>query len=116
MFTSSWPGLSRASMSSRWLHSKTWMAGTSPAMTDEGSSKINQADPVGHQRGLRLALDFHGHVGARQQFGRLAQRGVYKCKAAANARAGAHRGDEAQFVEAVIDSHGGARDDWHHLV
>jgi hypothetical protein len=47
---------------------KTWMAGTSSAKTrfallpghdGRRSSKIDQADPVGHQRGFFLALDFH---------------------------------------------------------
>src|SRR5258707_4057286 len=41
---------------------KTWMAGTSPAMTAELSSEIDQADPVGHQRGLFLAPDLDRHI------------------------------------------------------
>src|SRR3954471_20703592 len=37
------------------------------------SSEINEADPIGYQCGLFFALDLNGDVGARQQFGRLAQ-------------------------------------------
>src|SRR5437762_4915355 len=37
------------------------------------SSKINQADPVGDQRRPVLGLDLDGDIGARLQFGRLAQ-------------------------------------------
>ena len=71
------------------LHSKTWMAGTSPAMTALGaSSKINQTDPVGYQRGFFLALDFNRHIGARLQFGRPAQLRLGERKAAADARPG----------------------------
>ena len=32
--------------------------------SSQSSSEIDQADPVGHKRGLFLTLDFHGHAGA----------------------------------------------------
>src|SRR4051812_1015942 len=113
---SSCPGLSRASTSSFSRAVKTWMAGTGPAMTDEVLCKIDQAEPVGGERRLGFALDLDADVGARQQFGRLAQSGFGQREAAAHARAGTHRREEAQFVEAVIDAHGGAFDYRHHLI
>src|SRR6266478_8287200 len=85
---------------------KAWMAGTSPAMTTI-LSKIDQADPVGHQSGLLLALDFNGHAGARQQFSRFAQLGFRQHETAADARARTDRRNETQLVEAVIDAHRG---------
>src|SRR5450631_2776348 len=39
------------------------------------SSKIDEAEPVGDERGLVLALDLDRNIGARQQFGGLAQLG-----------------------------------------
>src|SRR4051812_42295181 len=32
--------------------------------SSQSSSEVDQADPVGHKRGLFLTLDFHGHAGA----------------------------------------------------
>src|SRR5216683_406589 len=79
-------------------------------------SEINQADPVGHQRGLFLALDFDGDIGTRLLLLRLAQLGFDKRKVAADARARAHWGNESQFIETVIHSHRRAFDHRHHLI
>src|SRR5882757_4053281 len=97
------------------LHSKTWMAGTSPAMTGK-LVEINQPDPVGDQSRLSLAVDLDGDVGAGLQLLRLAQLGFDKREAAADARAGAHWRQEAQLVETVVHPHRGAFDDRHHLI
>src|ERR1700738_1892277 len=80
------------------------------------SSKIDQTDPVGHQRRLFLALDFDTDIGARKQLGRLPQLRLRQRKTPADPRACAHRREETQLVEAVIDPHGRALDHRHHLV
>src|ERR1041384_1213552 len=79
-------------------------------------SKIDQPDPVGDERRLVLALDLDGDVGARLQFLRLAELGLHQHEAAAYALAGLDRREEAELVEAVVDAHGRALDDGHHLI
>ena len=64
-----------------------------------------QAEPCGGQRGLVLALDLDRDIVAQQQLaGRLVLDRV-EGEVAADALAGADRGDEADPVEAVIDRH-----------
>src|SRR5262249_12296968 len=82
----------------------------------QSSSEIDQAEPVGNDRGLVLALDLDPHIGERLQLGGLAQLRFLQDETAAHALARAHRRDEAQPVEAVVDPHGGAFDDRHHLI
>src|SRR5689334_8764343 len=78
------------------------------------STEIGQAEPFRDQRGLVLAFDLHGDVGASLEFVGLAQLGLGQHEAAADALARADRRDEAQLVEAVVHAHRGARDHGHH--
>src|SRR6185312_17187368 len=87
-----------------------------PGHDDLWLSKINQPDPVRHQRGLFLALDLDGDAGARLQLLRLAQLRLRQHEASAYALAGLDRRDEAELVETVIDPHGRTLDDRHHLI
>ena len=86
----------RASQRGRKVATPKPKAPTEPAATSRGTSrralgKIDQSQPVGDDRRLRLALDLDGDIGARLQFRRLAQFRLLQHEAAAHARARPHR-------------------------
>src|SRR5229473_7555069 len=83
VFLSSCPDLIRASIKNDGsILDQRWIAGSIGIMTRSALlsgndrrrlSEVNQADPVGDQGGLVLALDLDRHIGARLQLLRLAQ-------------------------------------------
>ena len=81
--------------------------GNDHGIADGHSSLLNeqQAEPLGRQCGLFLALDFNGNRMTQQQLsGRFLLDGV-KAEAAPDALPALHRSDEPHAVEPVIDGH-----------